>query len=296
MSSKALKLLTPPYPFPNIRARVRLKLLVNWIAYVAARAIFRCVFGKRLRDRVFAKLFAKLRYWWNFVMKAGKGIWTGPLSEARVYCSDFSEYAFFHHNEEIFLKATFTPEPGQVVVDIGAHQGLWTLYAARRVKPEGLVIAVEPHPLNVEKLLKNLRLNNFSNVIVKQIALGSSNGETALYESRDQGSHSVIRPVQPTGRTITVRLRKLDSLLAEEFKVQRIDWIKIDVEGAEYDVLTGPMELLRRWKPKLVIEIHGSDNLQRVTQLLADVGYRIKVLREDPHWGERSWVLAIRER
>ena len=248
------------------------KSLINWIAYVATMVIFR----------------------WNFLVGLGKGVQIGSLSEARVYCSNFSEYLFFLHNEESFLKGIFRPEPGQVVIDAGAHQGLWTLYAARRVGIKGLVIAIEPHPSNVKKLLRNLRLNNFSNTIVEQVALGSKEGEVTLHESREIGSHSIVRPVQPTGRKIIVSVQRLDSLLAEKPPVRRIDWIKMDVEGAEYDALVGSVELLRRWRPKLMVEIHGSDNLRRITHLLKSVGYHIQIVRKArcPLWSVRYWLLA----
>lgn len=147
--------------------------------------------------------------------------------------------------------------PGDACFDIGANIGWYTLYAADIVGNEGLVVAVEPDPANATLLRKNLHENAITNVDVRELALGSvANGTTQLYKSPDNfGDHYTdARVLESTDRAhVTVPTSTIDALVEEIGRVPR--FIKIDVQGAEADVLRGAAAILQSdEKPVLLVE------------------------------------------
>jgi FkbM family methyltransferase len=128
-----------------------------------------------------------------------------------------------------------------MVLDIGAHHGLYTLLASKLVGRRGKVIAFEPSPRERERLKKNLRLNGCRNVRVEPVALGSQKGLADLYVvDGAQDWCNSLRPPMVSGATHTVQVpvRRLDEVLLPKYG-QRIDFIKLDAEGAELGVLQG---------------------------------------------------------
>ena len=130
-----------------------------------------------------------------------------------------------------------------VVVDIGAHVGLFTLRAAKKVR---LVVAIEPHPLNYRLLTLNVALNKLENVIPVKLALSHYSGKAKLYVGKGSGTHTLKgKPQQlESGDTIEVKVETLDRLV-NELRLDKVSFIKIDVEGAELDVLKGSEKVLR---------------------------------------------------
>jgi FkbM family methyltransferase len=158
------------------------------------------------------------------------------------------------------LKALVTP--GMSVFDVGANVGFFTVISARLVGANGKVIAFEPLPANVELLRHNAALNAFAHAAVRNEALGRATG-TAPFIVSDTPTWGRLASAgelpSEVGR-IEVPLRTLDSLLFDEpASVPRPDLIKIDVEGAEADVLAGAARVLREARPILLIELHGTN-------------------------------------
>ena len=144
--------------------------------------------------------------------------------------------------------------PGAVVVDVGANIGFNTVYAAQRVGPGGRVLAVEPADDNVAVLRKNVELSKLRNITVLPVAAGRQ-AETRQFFLRGDVSavnsfyhESVYAAV--TG-VVDVPVQALDDLVEGE-----ADLVKIDVEGAELDVLGGMTRLLRSPRLRLVVEWH----------------------------------------
>ena len=147
--------------------------------------------------------------------------------------------------------------PGMVVIDIGAHVGYYTLLAAKLVGPAGKVYAFEPEPGNHATLQKNIELNNYPNIVATQIAVSDSRGRASIYlSSLDNGRHSMFQHGLPKRGSVQVETTTLDWFL-ETQDLPRVDLIKIDVEGAEVDVLDGMHQLLARSPHlKLIIEFN----------------------------------------
>lgn len=175
-------------------------------------------------------------------------------------------------------------KPGMVVVDAGANEGLYSLFASRRVGTDGLVLAVEPSPRELTCLRNNIARNRMSNVRVVPMALSDRMGRTILKlaENEHAGQNTLgefIYDIQSAG-THEVEQIPLDTLLAQE-NVQRIDLIKADIEGAELALLMGARETLRRYKPTLLCEIcsvaleYQHTSFTSMLTVLDDFGYRL---------------------
>ncbi len=149
-------------------------------------------------------------------------------------------------------------QTGMTVLDIGAHHGLYTLIASRRVGPRGQVIAFEPSPREKKRLARHVRLNICGNVRIEDFALGDKDSEADFFlvESNETGCNSLRPPaVQAPTRAVRVRVVRLDDFLHAEH-IERIDFIKMDVEGAELAVLRGARRLLeRRPRPPMLVEV-----------------------------------------
>src|SRR5882672_8888662 len=137
--------------------------------------------------------------------------------------------------------------PGMTVLDVGAHHGLYALLAAKRVGWRGKVIAFEPSPRERGRLLRHLRVNACWNAGVEACALGAEPGEQNLFvvEGRQDWCNSLRPPAlkEPT-QTVRVDVERLDDVLWR-LKVDVVDFIKLDVEGAELSVLEGAGRLLQ---------------------------------------------------
>lgn len=159
----------------------------------------------------------------------------------------------FEIRELAFVKRFL--QPGMTVLDIGANQGLYTLLASQRVGSRGRVFAFEPSPRERRALRLNVLVNRCRNVTIESSALGNEEGESELYlvEGPETGCNSLRPPVlvQGTSRPVRVSITRLDCWLRER-NIDRVDFIKLDVEGAELSVLNGAREFLKR-DPKPVI-------------------------------------------
>ncbi|MCC6798210.1 MAG: FkbM family methyltransferase [Candidatus Hydrogenedentes bacterium] len=134
-------------------------------------------------------------------------------------------------------------QPGATVLDIGAHIGYFSLLFARRVGPAGHVYAFEPEPHNYKLLVRNVGENGYGSVTCVQAAAHSANGSVTLYLANDNAADHRVAPGQEDRETINVRALRVDDYLSS---VARIDFIKIDVKGAELSVLQGMNSLLER--------------------------------------------------
>jgi FkbM family methyltransferase len=167
----------------------------------------------------------------------------------------------------------FTPQPTDVVVDCGAHIGTFTTRWAPYVQH---VHAFEPHPKNFALLEENVQNLGLDNVTLYNFALSDYEGEANMdFNLPDNTGEANIFYDGPGG--VSVPVRRLDDVLQGE----SVDFMKVDVEGAEAGILRGAEEILYTNKPKMVMEVHGYQNLTAVRELLAGPGYLYKA---DFYW------------
>lgn len=149
-------------------------------------------------------------------------------------------------------------KPGMTVLDIGAHKGLYSLISALKIGSSGHVHAFEPSPRERKRLNQHIRLNRCRNVSVYDFALGESEGSADLFvvQGTETGCNSLRPPdvVQPV-RSIRVPVKVLDDVLRER-QISAVDFIKLDVEGAELSVLKGAKRLLGgHHRPVILCEV-----------------------------------------
>ena len=148
--------------------------------------------------------------------------------------------------------------PGMTVLDVGAHHGFYTLLASRAVGRAGRVLAFEPSPRERKRLNTHMRINRVRNVEVESRAVGEELGTAELYLvcGTETGCNSLRKPnVEQDTVKVTVPVERLDRVL-EEHGIAQVDFVKLDVEGAELSVLKGAPELLsRRPRPVFLAEV-----------------------------------------
>jgi FkbM family methyltransferase len=160
--------------------------------------------------------------------------------------------------------------PDGTVVDVGANVGLLTIPLALVAAH---VIALEPLPQNIERLRENVRRNDLANVIVVEAAAGATDGTAVLHSAADPAFGSLREVVKyRTSGDIEVRLRSLDSLWHELMR-PAVELVKIDVEGAELEVLEGGREVLETCSPVLLVEAGRGAASDAVHELLTTLGY-----------------------
>lgn len=155
--------------------------------------------------------------------------------------------------------------PGSVFVDLGANQGEFTVFAASRVGECGRVFAFEPSPMVVQRLLRNVALNGFTHVSIEQMAVSDKPGHLDLFTPVDSFEDGTINAGLPSlysrahgenNVATKVPVTTLDAWQRER-GIERVDVIKLDIEGAELPALKGGEELIRRFRPALIIELNS---------------------------------------
>ena len=244
------------------------------LSYLSIRVLLRLALGKRRRDRT--KFYRRLYVGDNtvpsyelikFFYKSMRYLKVRNPSLLKVYVKehDYKYYCRledFNPDREADIVKLFSPKDGDIVVDVGAHIGKYTIIASKMVGSKGKVIAIEAHPVNYDILKQNIVMNKLNNVIVLNYAVHSIETMVKLYEP-DQEEGTTIYNTIMTDRTllndqkyVEVKADTLDSLLLES-GIKEVNWIKIDVEGAEYEVLKGATNILSSSKDiSLLIEIH----------------------------------------
>jgi FkbM family methyltransferase len=184
-----------------------------------------------------------------------------------------------------------TVRRGMIALDVGAHGGFYTLLLSKLVGQNGRVISFEPVPANFQMLQENIILNNCLNITAVNKALGEYCGQM---EMAVRGSDSsLVRGSVSRGKVdgkVVVPLISLDKFAADSGL--GVQFIKIDVEGAEEWVLNGSRETIGRYHPVIVDELHGFDVCREkhpVIKQLGLFGYDIQWLSK---WDYTAHVLA----
>lgn len=167
-------------------------------------------------------------------------------------------------------------QSGNIVYDVGAHLGFFSLLAGKLVGQTGKVFAFEPNPENLNRLATNIGLNSINWINFVPKALSDHSGEMTFSVS-NSSMGQLVELETPTMRTYRVTTTTLDELVFEE-QYPVPDFIKIDVEGEEGKVLVGGRKLLKEFKPVIICELHGAEAASQVKAELFKVGYRLEKL------------------
>lgn len=164
--------------------------------------------------------------------------------------------------------------PGDVFVDLGANSGIFTIFAAKRVGPEGRVLAVEPMPEMLENLRFNVCANAFTNVAIFPTAVGAHAGTATLRVHPKNRGASSLTPYFD-GTDIQVPISTLEGIIASA-GVDRIDFLKIDIEGFEDRALVPFIKAVPRrlWPKRIFMETRISNRWEQdCVRFLINAGY-----------------------
>ena len=213
----------------------------------------------------------------------------GPLRGTRWIAGSSTHGSWIgtYEREKLALFAAAI-SPGDVIYDLGAHVGLYSLLGAQRVGHSGRAYAFEPLPRNIAYLRRHLSMNDVTNCTVLNVAVGSTTG-TAVF---DESVHPAMGHLgSGGGHVITVRTAVLDELLAERV-ILPPNVIKCDIEGAEHDCLLGAETILTTFRPIVFLATHGSEVHMSCCRLLAGWGYDLFSLDRLP-LHDTTEVLAL---
>lgn len=206
---------------------------------------------------IYSSLFKLLRPSENVVEIEGSKIYSStsdlPVSYNRMFQAYIVKEGWEPETTRLFKRLA---KADDVIVDIGANIGYYTLLSSKIVGSNGKVYAFEPDPLNYKVLTENIKLNELTNVVFEQKAVSDKNGQIELYLNKsDIGAHTIYKS-KKAGKSVTVESITLD----EYFKGREypIDIVKMDVEGAEMAVLLGMKTILEKNRNiKIFAEFHA---------------------------------------
>lgn len=161
---------------------------------------------------------------------------------------------------------------GATVYDIGANVGLYTLLASQRVGAAGCVYAFEPVERNLAYLKRHVRLNEAENCRILEVAVGDVEGKTRFAQSLQ--SHSMGR--LSSDGDLEVGCVTLDGCVYGPAGLRPPDVLKIDVEGAEREVLRGVSRTIAEFHPTVFLEVHGTEQHHDCRDFLRSAGYDVE--------------------
>ena len=189
--------------------------------------------------------------------------------------------AWHAHEREVAEYLSAHIRPGQTVFDVGANVGIYVLQVARWSAPDGHIVAFEPNPATLEVLRAHVAMNGLEpRVTIVPKAAGARVGMAELFDSEagsglsrigapNPGIHASVKPT-------AIALTTIDDYCRETGVVP--DWILIDTEGYEYEVLQGAADTLRTHAPRVVVELHPHlwppESRAAGERLLSDLGLR----------------------
>ncbi len=169
--------------------------------------------------------------------------------------------------------------PGDVVYDIGAHVGLYTLVSSARVQSEGHVYAFEPLPRNLQYLRRHIQLNRLSNCTV----VGAAVSDSAGLRRFDPTVHDSAGHFSSHG-AVSVQTIALDGFLSTERGIRPPNAIKINAEGAEMEVLSGGRSTIAEYSPMIFLSTHSDEIHLQCSEFLTSAGYSLRHLAVNKIW------------
>jgi FkbM family methyltransferase len=207
----------------------------------------------------------------------------GPARGKR-WISDSSTRGFWLGYWELENQRRFAARlrPGDVVYDIGAHVGLYTLISSSKVGPNGHVYAFEPFPRNAEYLRRHIELNQLSNCTAVEAAVTDLAGRQHF----DPTNHDSSGHLSESGE-VTVQTLSLDEFVFGSRGRRPPNAAKINAEGAELEVLQGGQRTITEFSPVIFLSTHSENVDRRCCEFLQSAGYSLERLAVDKIWAEK---------
>ena len=257
------------------------KMLV-WMIGRLPPQVLRWASGMRYRLPFLGPLFARAG---NLVRGHDLVIQHGAAKDLKFNCGNsMAGYVLGYMEPHIQQVVVDHLRPGSVAYDIGANVGFLSMVMARVVGPTGQIVSFEPMPDNAAQIRHNAALNGFRHVVVREEAVADRDGTVSLLVDGFSSNHrlELVGSAIPDQRGVRpVPLRMLDSLHQTVPTLRDPSFIKMDIEGAEVLALAGARELLKRARPVVLIELHGTN--REIVPLLRELGYDARVIVDPAH-------------
>ena len=174
----------------------------------------------------------------------------------------------------------------EIILDVGAAEGLYALVAGS-ICPTARILAFEPAPQRARELSNNLAINGHSTRCF-QVALANYEGRAQFVQPSPASNEGhLVSGNKPSGGSFAVDVTTVERVLELE-GLDRVDLLKLDVEGTEPEVLMGMGPLLGRHKPSMIVEILNDDTGRRIEALIGDLGYLYFDINDDLRNGPRD--------
>ena len=195
-------------------------------------------------------------------LASGKSLYSNLPNGCVVAC-DLND----HVERHIYFLGAYEPvesylftsliEPGQTVIDIGANVGQYSLLASKKVGEKGRVYAFEPVPANFQRLSENIRRNAINNIVLNRMAVWHENTTVnlGLHQAEDIQENHGSFAIGGTASSVTAPAIVLDDFVKAN-QLTRIDFIKMDIEGAEGFAIRGMQQTLANFKPAILMEVN----------------------------------------
>jgi len=223
------------------------------------------------------------RLWIRIPEGLGAGLW--------IYADPRFELGYTNGDHEPWMQDLLRAElhPGECYYDVGAHSGFFCLIAARCVGPSGTVLAIEADPQNAAILKENVCKNDLGQIELLQAAAWSSPGQVTFEQASEASNRTQGRVASGTesgSSRISIEAVRLDDLVFAQGH-RAPNFIKMDVEGAEWEALQGARRLLDEIKPKLLCEVHDPGQMDQIRRYLEQFGYRAEEWKPvHPHYSD----------
>jgi FkbM family methyltransferase len=263
-----------------------------WLRPLGRAALGVPFVGRALRRRQLSILPPGERVWVQVKQGLAKDLWmkVEPYRE--------SSYLRGDAEKQVQLMLSKLLKPGDCFFDVGAHIGFYSLIAARLIGGGGQVIAFEPDPHNATILRENVARNGFSNIEVVSAAVWKCDGVLHFQRGGDfcggkssrRGAVIEANGRSDQGETISVSAITLDSYVVH---CKPPSLIKIDVEGAESEVLKGAGRILAKTAPALICEVHHNRAAAFIEEFLTAKNYVVQWMASHPQFPFPRHVLAL---
>jgi FkbM family methyltransferase len=292
--------------------------------YLILRFLLRIVLGRKRRNKIFGKTGIHFHYEYDIIPSLSIIKFFYPLVRhlrlenknpflLKIKISKYDYKAYCPINKDDLINMTiredeiidhFRPKEKDIVVDIGAHIGRYTIISSKRIGPNGKVVAIEADPANFEMLNRNVNLNKLTNVTSLNYAVYSNQTKLKLYLPGKQSGFTIYNTIMVNrgkhqGKFIEVNGNTLDNLLEQnKINFANINWIKIDVEGAEFEVLKGAQNVLSKSNDiAILIEIHNSQNGTNLYRPIIESlnRYNFRIVYEKIHDGGERHVIVRKQ-
>lgn len=211
-------------------------------------------------------------------------IQNGPLKGLRWIIT--SGNRFIAGNYEPYKTKAFMAnlKEGDIVVDVGAHVGYYSALASRKIGDQGKVFSFEPRPLNIEFFKDHVRINGLNNITLYEGAISARSGEANFDTNTGTGTGHLSEHGH-----LKVKTYCLDELV-ETGEIPGLDFLKVDVEGGEIEVLKGSQNAIAKNRPRMLLATHSDSTHDFVLEFLERHHYQFQILDKDGSKGDTEII------